>query len=154
MSATVEPPETPDLREAAVHGVRWAAMVRGAAEVVLMASMILLARLISPTEFGYFAVAIIAQELAIVITAEGIGTALVQRKTVDREHLQAGLALALVTGLVFMVLDARGGRSDRLADLRRAHRRLRPPLLAALPHRGGGHACPWRCCADASPSSG
>ena len=104
MSATVEPPETPDLREAAVHGVRWAAMVRGAAEVVLMASMILLARLISPTEFGYFAVAIIAQELAIVITAEGIGTALVQRKTVDREHLQAGLALALVTGLVFMVL--------------------------------------------------
>ena len=104
MSATVEPPETPDLREAAVHGVRWAAMVRGAAEVVLMASMILLARLISPAEFGYFAVAIIAQELAIVITAEGIGTALVQRKTVDREHLQAGLALALVTGLVFMVL--------------------------------------------------
>ena len=86
-----EPPEAPDLREAAVHGVRWAAMVRGTAEVVLMASMILLARLISPAEFGYFAVAIIAQELAIVITAEGIGTALVQRETVDREHLQAGL---------------------------------------------------------------
>ena len=91
-----------------------------------MASMILLARLISPAEFGYFAVAIIAQELAIVITAEGIGTALVQRETVDREHLQAGLWLALVTGLVFMRDHARGGRSDRLADLRRAHRRVRP----------------------------
>ncbi|HEX6698041.1 MAG TPA: oligosaccharide flippase family protein [Solirubrobacteraceae bacterium] len=104
MSDAVDQPEAPDLREAAVHGVRWAAMVRGTAEVVLMAAMILLARLISPTEFGYFAVAIIAQELAIVITAEGIGTALVQRATVDREHLQAGLWLALATGLVLMVL--------------------------------------------------
>jgi O-antigen/teichoic acid export membrane protein len=84
--------------------VRWTAMARATVEVVLMAAMILLARLISPTEFGYFAVAIIAQELAIVITAEGIGTALVQRATVDREHLQAGLWLALATGLVLTLV--------------------------------------------------
>ena len=54
------------LREAAVHGVRWAAMARGTVEVVLMASMVALARLIPPAEFGHFAVAIIVQELAIV----------------------------------------------------------------------------------------
>ena len=105
MSATLQPPEGPDLGAAAVHGVRWTAMARGTVEVVLMASMILLARLISPAEFGYFAVAIIAQELAIVITAEGIGTALVQRATVGREHLQAGLWLALATGLVLTVVS-------------------------------------------------
>ena len=93
-------PTTADLHEAGVHGLRWTAMARTAVEVVLMASMILLARLISPAEFGYFAVAIIVQELALVITAEGVGTALVQRPTVDREHLQAGLWLALVVGLV------------------------------------------------------
>jgi lipopolysaccharide exporter len=104
MSATGDPSAAPDLRAAAVHGVRWTAMARGTVEVVLMASMILLARLISPAEFGYFAVAIIAQELAIVITAEGIGTALVQRATVDREHLQAGLWLALAVGLVLTVV--------------------------------------------------
>ena len=93
-----------------MHGVRWAAMVRGTAEVVLMAAMILLARLISPTEFGYFAVAIIAQELAIVITAEGIGTALVQRATVDREHLQAGLVAGARHGARAHGADARGRR--------------------------------------------
>jgi lipopolysaccharide exporter len=63
-----------------------------------------LARLISPAEFGYFAVAIIVQELALVITAEGVGTALVQRAEVDREHLQAGLWLGLVVGLVLGLL--------------------------------------------------
>src|SRR4051794_30908367 len=103
MSATGDPTGA-DLREAGVHGLRWTAMARVAVEAVLLVSMVVLARLISPTEFGYFAVAIIAQELAIVITAEGIGTALVQRATVDREHLQAGLWLALATGVVLMVL--------------------------------------------------
>ena len=65
MSAMSDPPAGPDLRAAAVHGVRWTAMARGTVELVLLASMVLLARLISPAEFGYFAVAIIAQELAI-----------------------------------------------------------------------------------------
>ena len=86
-------------------------MVRGTAEVVLMASMIVLARLIPPAEFGCFAVAIIAQELAHRHhRPRASARALVQRETVDREHLQAGLALALRhAGSCFMVLDARGG---------------------------------------------
>jgi lipopolysaccharide exporter len=103
MSATGDPTGA-DLREAGVHGLRWAAMARVAVEAVLLVSMVVLARLISPAEFGYFAVAIIVQELALVITAEGVGTALVQRATVDREHLQAGLWLGLVVGLVLGLL--------------------------------------------------
>ena len=103
MSATGDPTGA-DLREAGVHGLRWAAMARVAVEAVLLISMVVLARLISPAEFGYFAVAIIVQELALVITAEGVGTALVQRATVDREHLQAGLWLGLVVGLVLGLL--------------------------------------------------
>jgi len=103
MSATGDPTGA-DLREAGLHGLRWTAMARMAVEVVLLASMVLLARIISPAEFGYFAVAIIVQELALVITAEGVGTALVQRATVDREHLQAGLWLGLVVGLVLGLL--------------------------------------------------
>ena len=103
MSATGDPTGA-DLREAGVHGLRWTAMARLAVEAVLLVSMVVLARLISPAEFGYFAVAIIVQELALVITAEGVGTALVQRRTVDREHLQAGLWLGLVVGLVLGLL--------------------------------------------------
>src|SRR5690242_19376098 len=103
MSATGDPTGA-DLREAGVHGLRWTAMARVAVELVLLVSMVLLARIISPAEFGYFAVAIIVQELALVITAEGVGTALVQRATVDREHLEAGLWLGLTVGLVLGLL--------------------------------------------------
>ncbi|MGH2853319.1 MAG: oligosaccharide flippase family protein [Solirubrobacteraceae bacterium] len=89
-----------DLRAAAMHGVRWSSIARPTAEFLLLGSMVVLARLIPPAEFGRYAVALIGQELAYVITAEGVGSALVQRKLLRREHLQAGMALGLLTGLV------------------------------------------------------
>jgi lipopolysaccharide exporter len=89
-----------ELRAAAMHGVRWSSIARPMAEFLLLGSMVVLARIIPPAEFGRYAVALIAQELAYVITAEGVGSALVQRKIVTHRHLQSGMALGLLTGLV------------------------------------------------------
>jgi lipopolysaccharide exporter len=88
-----------ELRVAAAHGLRWSSISRPTTEVLLLGSMVVLARLISPAEFGRYAVALIIQELAFNIPSEGVGTALVQRRTVGREHLQAGMALALLIGV-------------------------------------------------------
>jgi O-antigen/teichoic acid export membrane protein len=92
-------PATGDLRSAAVQGLRWSAIVRPAVELVLLVSLVVLARLIPPAEFGHYAVAIIAVELAGFILHEGMGAALVQRADITREHLQAGFAVALLTAL-------------------------------------------------------
>jgi len=89
-----------DLREATVHGLRWVSTGRAIVEVMMMGSLVVLARLIPPAAFGPYAVAVVVQELAIGIQGQGVGSALVQRKTVSREHLQAGQALGLVTGLL------------------------------------------------------
>ncbi len=62
--------------------------------------MVFLARLIPPEAFGIFAVVMIVQELALTMPMEGVGGALVQRRSIGREHLQAGLALSLGIGLV------------------------------------------------------
>ncbi len=97
---TDDSPPADELRAAAVHGVRSSSIARPATELLLLGSMIVLARLISPAEFGRYAVALIAQELAYVIVSEAVGSALVQRKDVGREHLQAGVAVALLIGLV------------------------------------------------------
>jgi O-antigen/teichoic acid export membrane protein len=51
-----------------------------------------------------FAVAVIVQELGTTIPSEGVGTALVQRRSIDREHLQAASAFGLVTGAVFAMV--------------------------------------------------
>jgi PST family polysaccharide transporter len=85
-----------DLTEATATGLRWISVARVATEVLLLGSMVVLARLIPPSAFGMFAIALIVQELAITVPSEGVGTALVQRKSVDRAHLQGGFALALL----------------------------------------------------------
>jgi O-antigen/teichoic acid export membrane protein len=99
-----------ELTEAAASGLRWIAFARVGIEILLLGSMVVLARLMPPSAFGMFAVVLIVQELAVTVPGEGIGSALVQRRNVRREHLQAGLALSLLMGLamaaVFLVLAA------------------------------------------------
>ncbi len=94
----------PDLGAAAISGLRWSALARPLIEVVLFGSMIVLARLIAPAEFGRFAVALIITELAVNIPNEGVGSALVQRKEITRSHLATGFALTLLGGAVMAAL--------------------------------------------------
>lgn len=116
-----------DLGEAAAHGIRWSAISRPTVELLQLVSMVVLARLIVPTEFGHFAVATIAVELGSLFVGAGLANALVQRKVADREHMQAGSALALSIGvsmtlltllIAYVVVDpVFGGRTAELMAL-------------------------------------
>lgn len=101
---TDEPPSREELRTAAAHGVRWSAIARPTVEVLQLGSIVVLARLIVPAEFGRYAIALIAQEVAYLIVAGGLGSALVQHKKIDRVHMQTGMALGLIAGLGLAVL--------------------------------------------------
>lgn len=89
-----------DLTQAAAAGLRWIAYARVAIEILLLGTMVLLARLIPPAAFGIFALIVIVQELAVTMPMEGVGGALVQRRKITRDHLQSGLALSLTVSLV------------------------------------------------------
>jgi O-antigen/teichoic acid export membrane protein len=80
------------------------ALARIASEVLAFASMVALARLIPPSDFGEFAVAWVVVEIALTLTGEGVGSALVQRKEVTREHLQAGMFMSIVVGLALGII--------------------------------------------------
>jgi O-antigen/teichoic acid export membrane protein len=97
-------PSGEELRAAAVSGIRWSSIARPTTEIIQLASLVVLAHLIAPAEFGYYAVALIAQEVAYVLVAGGVSSALIQRKVLDREHLQSGMALGLLGGLGLAVL--------------------------------------------------
>jgi lipopolysaccharide exporter len=90
-----------DLKVATVRGLRWAVVSRPIVELLGLASMVVLARLLSPADFGRYAVALIVLDLGSV-TGQGVGVALVQREAVAREHWQAGLSLAILSGLVLV----------------------------------------------------
>jgi PST family polysaccharide transporter len=87
-----------ELTEVSTRGLRWVSVARVIGELTMLGSMVLLARMIPPSAFGMVAIAVIVQELATTIPSEGVGTALVQRRSIGREHLQTGLAIALVMG--------------------------------------------------------
>jgi O-antigen/teichoic acid export membrane protein len=89
-----------ELREATLSGLRWVSLARGAAEVCALGSMVALAHLVPPAEFGALAVALMVNEFANGLAGEGIGTPLVQRAAVTRAHLQAATLLSLGCGLV------------------------------------------------------
>jgi O-antigen/teichoic acid export membrane protein len=103
-----------ELREAAVSGVRWFAAAKVASEVLQLLAAIALARLIGPAAFGNAAVAMIILPLAVILTYEGFGSALVQRKLITDGHYEAatltslvsGFALSLVTFLLAPVVAA------------------------------------------------
>ncbi len=93
-----------ELVGAAADGLRWIAYSRIGIELLLLFSMVFLARLIPPAAFGVFAVIIVVQELSQTMPMEGIGGALVQRKSIGRRHLQAGLAVSLAGGVILTAL--------------------------------------------------
>jgi len=108
-----------ELTAAAGGGLRWITHARIAIEIALLGSLVVLARLIPPAEFGLFAVVVIVQELSLTMPMEGIGSAIVQRRSITREHLQGGMVLSLLVGgaltlvtviLAFILVDPLFGK--------------------------------------------
>lgn len=92
------------LRDAAVTGVRWLAAARVVSDGLQFVAAVALARLIAPAEFGNAAVALIFVPLSVILTYEGFGSALVQRREVDRAHLEAATLISCAAGVAFTVL--------------------------------------------------
>ena len=104
-----------DLKQAAVSGVRWTMVARVASELITLASAVVLARLVAPSEFGEAVVPLIFVPLAVIFTFEGLGSALVQRKEIDHTHVEAAMLASLVTGALlslatFLLADPVGGQ--------------------------------------------
>jgi len=102
--------DSPDARstghliEAAVQGVRWMTLARVLAEAIGLASMVVLARLIPPAEFGIFVITLLIQELALSVLGESVGSAIIQRPEATRRHFEVGQTICLCLGAVLAVL--------------------------------------------------
>lgn len=96
----------PDLRAATLSGVKWTSAARLLAESAVFIASIVLARLISPAEFGFTVVAVFAVAIGQSVAIQGIGSYLVQAATPSREQERAAVLLCLVVGMLGMALTA------------------------------------------------
>jgi O-antigen/teichoic acid export membrane protein len=87
------------LGDAAIGGVRWLSLSRFCAEAVQFAAVVVLARLVSPAEFGRLTISIFLLSLAISLTGEGFGNPIVQRKDLRQPHLQVATLLSVGASL-------------------------------------------------------
>jgi O-antigen/teichoic acid export membrane protein len=96
-----EPVETAErglLRESALRGVRWISLARAAAELGALASSVVLAHLIPPSEFGRAALAGLVSAILATVAFRGLGAPLIKRQRLERRHVQTGFLLSLGAG--------------------------------------------------------
>ena len=92
------------LKAATLSGARWVGVSRLVAELFALATTVVLARLISPAEYGTAVVVLILPMLASILTYEGFGAFLVQTRTCTREHVGSAVLLSIASGLLLTIL--------------------------------------------------
>jgi teichuronic acid exporter len=92
------------LRETTIRGLRWVAVTRVVGQVFALAAAVVLARLVTPADYGHAAVALIFLPLAGILTFEGFASALVQLDTIDEHDRRSAMFTSLVGGAALSVV--------------------------------------------------
>lgn len=95
-----------NLTQRTFTGFLWGATGSGVQVILKIGVLAVLARLVTPNDFGLMGIALIILEFAKMITHMGIGPALVQRLEIEQRHLITGFTLSLIMGCFFTVLLA------------------------------------------------
>jgi O-antigen/teichoic acid export membrane protein len=99
MSTSDLPPEPMRLVAKAVVGASWTAVEQVSTTALKLATLLVLARLLSPVEFGLAAAGLLIAELALMFSEAAMGAALVQRSQLRPEHIRVAFTLMLLLGL-------------------------------------------------------
>lgn len=89
------------LLERTSAGFFWVLLGSGIQIGLKIGVLAVLARLVSPYDFGLMGIALIVMEFSKMFTHMGVGPALVQRSEIGQNHLTTGLTLSLLIGAFF-----------------------------------------------------
>jgi O-antigen/teichoic acid export membrane protein len=119
-----ELPQTAPLASRAVSAVKWSALRTWGARVFALGALFVLARLLSPADFGLIALANVYIALLRPFVDQGFGDAVVQMENLDQSHLDTAFWTnvgfgATLCGLSWLTAGAIAGLYDepRLADV-------------------------------------
>ena len=92
------------LKTATLSGARWVGVSRIVAEALGLATTVVLARLISPAEYGTAVIVLILPMLASILTFEGFGSFLLQTRTCTRAQVGSAVLLSVTSGFLLTVM--------------------------------------------------
>ncbi len=100
----VEEQDPRGLTHSVLRGLFWAFVGTGGQGVLRLAVLVILARLLTPSEFGVVSAALIVVGLSTIFSQLGVGPAVVQRPDLNADHLRSGFTLSLLFGLATTAL--------------------------------------------------
>ena len=88
----------------ALNGIRWSFLSTFSKSLLSLLVLVILARLLTPIDFGLLGIAWIFIALGVRFGQAGIGPAVVQRDELTDRHIQVGFTLSLAFGIVVMTI--------------------------------------------------
>lgn len=97
-------PHGKNLTSRTISGIIWMILGSGTQVILKIGVLAVLARLVSPKEFGVMGVATMVVEFSKMFAHMGVGPAIIQREELEYRHLTTGFTLSLMMGAFFASL--------------------------------------------------
>lgn len=88
------------LKDQAILGIEWTASARIAKLILQFIVSVILARLLTPKDFGLIGMIVVFTGFAALFSEMGFGAALIQRKVIEERHLSSIFWLNITVGLI------------------------------------------------------
>src|SRR5438132_14166492 len=88
-----------------LSGLFWMSLASGANVLALLLVLVVLARLLTPADFGLAAAALMVIGFSAIFAELGIGPAVVQRQDLQTSHIRSAFTLVFGLGIVFCGLS-------------------------------------------------
>ena len=89
------------LRRAALTGIRWTAVMNWMTQGIAIGTVLVMARLLGPTEFGLYSIASAIVFIGATFADQGFSIALVQRRELTPRDIHSAFWFSLALGLLF-----------------------------------------------------
>jgi O-antigen/teichoic acid export membrane protein len=93
-----------ELRQKTLAGITWSITSQAGKQVIALIIGIILARLLSPREFGLIAMITVMTGFAAIFAELGLSAALIQKQDVRQDHLSSVFWINLIGGLLLMLI--------------------------------------------------
>ncbi|NOX36431.1 MAG: lipopolysaccharide biosynthesis protein [Calditrichaeota bacterium] len=103
-----------EVQEKSSRGIKWVGIAELFIRIVQFGTSIALARLLFPQDFGLMSIVLVFLQMAYVIFDFGFSSALIQKKTITRQHMTTTFSTYLVSAFLFTILIVLLAR--RIAD--------------------------------------
>jgi O-antigen/teichoic acid export membrane protein len=91
------------LRQKTISGFKWTGFSQIAKQVIQLVFTIVLARLLSPSDFGLIAMGTVFTGFAALFAELGVSSALIQKKDIDQQLLSSAFWLNILVGILLML---------------------------------------------------